>query len=600
MNTEGNLHLTEEIATETPLTETVSATNDSQEEPLVEEINYKNWSKEALLKAFQEAKALPIMKGYKLANKLRLAIEEKIQEEKEFALEKFIAEGGEEDDFEYKGAQQLAELEKELRNLKNKQKEYLNDLNRKKQEHYQTRLKLLEKLRFLVDGQKEMTYKQIQDEWKSASPVPQEHNTELWSSFHALSDRYYNNRNIDFELKQLDRKKNLETKLELCQKAETLLQEPSINKSLEILNFLHREYKHTGPVADEQKEAVWQRFKLASDAIYLRRDAFLQEKQAEHKRNLAKKKEFLSKLEPFSNFSSDSTDEWKNKVTEFEALKKEWVAIGFSGKEQEAKEIGKKYWDITKTFFKHKNEHYKKVFDILQTNLKNKESLIAQAEGLANEQELEKAIKTVLELQKKWKEAGHVPFKLRDKIYERFKKACDTVFERKRGIEKEKEGEYENNLGLKQAICKQINSLDTTLPESFQVFKQLLTDWKKIGFVPKKDVAKLQTEYSAAVKAFIDNSKQNEDEKRKIKVSLELEEIKSKPDAKLLLQKKEHFLKGKIKTLQSEIDTLRNNLLFFARSKNADSLAKDVETKVQAIEKQIKNWNEELQLIKSF
>lgn len=599
MNTESNPHFTEEISIEENLGEIGSATYPTHEEAHVEEIYYKTWSKEALLKAFQEAKTLPIVKGYKLANKLKSAIEEKIQEEKDLALEKFIAEGGEEDDFEYKGILLLAELDKELRSLKNKQKEYLNELNRQKQEHHQTRLKLLEKLRLLVDGHKDTTYKQIQDEWKIASPVPQEHNAALWASFHALSDRYYNNRNIDFELKQLDRKKNLEIKLEICQKAESLLQEPSINKSLETLNFLHREFKHTGPVTDEQKEAIWQRFKIASDAIYRRRDTFLQEKKAEYQQNLAKKKEILSKLEPFSEFSSESTDEWKKKVTEFETLIKEWAAIGFSGKEQEAKEIGKKYWDITKTFFKHKNDHYKKVFDFLQSNLKNKEALITRVEDLTNELDLEKAIKSVLELQKKWKEAGHVPFKQRDKIYERFKKACDAVFERKRSVEKEKEGEYENNLQLKQAICKQITSLDATVPDSFQNFKQLLSDWKKIGFVPKKDVGKLQIEYSAAVKGFIDNSKQNEDDKRKIKISLELEEIKSKPDAKLLLQKKESFLKGKIKSLQSEIDTLRNNLLFFARSKNADSLAKDVETKVQVIEMQIKNLNEELQLTKS-
>ncbi|HAR20760.1 MAG TPA: hypothetical protein DCR46_08855, partial [Cytophagales bacterium] len=86
MNTESNPHFTEEISIEENLGEIGSATYPTHEEAHVEEIYYKTWSKEALLKAFQEAKTLPIVKGYKLANKLKSAIEEKIQEEKNLAL----------------------------------------------------------------------------------------------------------------------------------------------------------------------------------------------------------------------------------------------------------------------------------------------------------------------------------------------------------------------------------------------------------------------------------------------------------------------------------------------------------------------------------
>jgi hypothetical protein len=239
------------------------------------------------------------------------------------------------------------------------------------------------------------------------------------------------------------------------------------------------------------------------------------------------------------------------------------------------------------------------VFDVLQENVVKKESFITIAENLATEEDLEKAIKTVIDLQRKWKEAGHVPFKLRDKIYDRFKKACDKVFDRKRGEEKEKESEYEENLASKQEICKQLATLDANSKESYSTFKQLLSEWKSIGFVPKKDLSALQTSYSQAVKTFLDSSTQNEDEKRKIKLSLEIEDLKSKPDAKLLIQKKEGQIKGRIKGLETEAETLKNNLLFFARSKNAAALAKDVEAKVLVIEKQIKQLLDELNLIKT-
>jgi hypothetical protein len=599
MTTEHNNFIAEE--TEVAQAQPVSETNTAEEtREIVEEIDYKSWSKEDLIKGFHEAsKSGLIQQAIKTATKIKSAIEEKVQEEKLDALNKFIEDGGVEDDFEFKGQQVLFEIEKEFKTLKNKQKEFYNDLNRKKQVNYQTRLDLLNTLRALVDGQKTITFKQIQEEWKKASPVPQEFNEELWANYNALSNRYYDNRNIDFELKELDRKKNLELKLEICQKAEALSAEHSINKSLDSLNHLHREYKHVGPVPEEQKEIVWQRFKAASDALYAKRDDFLQQKQAEHSENLAKKKDFLLKLELIAQFTSDVTEDWKKKLAEFEILQKEWASLGFSGKEDEAKEIGKKYWELTKTFFRNKNEHYKKVFDVLQENVVKKEGFISIAENLATEEDLEKAIKTVIDLQRKWKEAGHVPFKLRDKIYDRFKKACDKVFDRKRSEEKEKESEYEENLLSKQAICKQLATLDANSKESYSIFKQLLSEWKSIGFVPKKDLSALQTSYSQAVKTFLDSSTQNEDEKRKIKLSLEIEDLKSKPDARLLIQKKEGQIKGRIKGLETEAETLKNNLLFFARSKNASALAKDVEDKVLVIEKQIKQLLDELNLIKA-
>lgn len=567
---------------------------------ILEEIDYRSWDKPTLIKAFQDAtKSQQVLQALKKATKIKSALEEKLQEERQAALEKFQAEGGNEDDFEYKGDSQFHEIEKEYKALRNKQKEFLNDLTRKKQENYQARLVLLDKLRLLADGQKSLPFKQIQEEWKKASPIPQEHNEELWATFNALANRYYDNKNIDFELKELDRKKNLEAKLELCQKAEGLIQESSISKSLETLNHLHREYKHTGPVPEDQKETVWQRFKTASDALYARRDEYLQHKLAEQQVNLQKKKDFLLKLEPFSSFTSSNTEEWKLKLTELETLQKEWSTLGFSGKDEAGKEIGKKYWEYIKTFFRNKNDHYKKIYDQLTENLKKKEYLCEVAENLAQENDLDKAGKTVIDLQKKWKEAGHVPFKVRDKIYDRFKKACDNVFDRKRGVEKDKEGEYEQNLIQKLGICTQIASLDVTSKESQQLFRQLLAEWKTIGFVPKKDLAQVQSKYAEAVKSFLENGQQNEEEKRKIRLSLELEDLRSKPDAKNLLFKKEHGIKGKIKALQAEIDTLNNNLLFFSRSKNASSLAKEVEQKVQNIEKQIDQLKDELKLIQS-
>ena len=113
-------------------------------------------------------------------------------------------------------------------------------------------------------------FKALQKKWKSIGPVPGTQAKTLWANYHALVDRFYDNQSIYFELKELDRKKNLEAKLELCERAEKLNEVKDIRQAVRELNELHHEFKHIGPVPNDEKENAWQRFKAASDAVYAR------------------------------------------------------------------------------------------------------------------------------------------------------------------------------------------------------------------------------------------------------------------------------------------------------------------------------------------
>jgi hypothetical protein len=77
--------------------------------------------------------------------------------------------------------------------------------------------------------------------------------------------------------------------LNLCVKAEQLISKERIKDAVQVLNELHHEFKHIGPVPKEDQEPVWQRFKVASDAVYAKRDAFLVDLQARIKKNLEAK-----------------------------------------------------------------------------------------------------------------------------------------------------------------------------------------------------------------------------------------------------------------------------------------------------------------------
>ena len=114
----------------------------------------------------------------------------------------------------------------------------------------------------------------LQDTWKVIGMVPKAEAQGLWQNYHFLIEKFFDKVKINKELKDLDLRKNLERKIELCEKAEELVLESSISQSFKRLQELHEEWKEVGPVAQDKREEVWDRFKTATEKINDRRHEF--------------------------------------------------------------------------------------------------------------------------------------------------------------------------------------------------------------------------------------------------------------------------------------------------------------------------------------
>ncbi|MFM8914045.1 MAG: DUF349 domain-containing protein, partial [Flammeovirgaceae bacterium] len=277
--------------------------------------------------------------------------------EKQGALQRFLADGGKKDDFEYRIDELDHQFDATLKLVRDRRNQYYKNLEEKKAEGLRTKNELLEKLRVLVDGEDSPTafhqFKELQREWKNSGPVPATHAKEMWASYNAIIDRFYDHRNIYFELKELDRKKNLEAKRELVAKAERLLTEKSIPVAVRELNELHNEFKHVGPVPKEEQENLWQQFKGASDKVYARRDEFVATLQTELTKNMEAKVALGDQVAAFGAFTSDKIKEWNQKTKEILDLQKKWDATGGVPRSKQ-KDVNKKFWSPFKLFFHNK------------------------------------------------------------------------------------------------------------------------------------------------------------------------------------------------------------------------------------------------------
>jgi hypothetical protein len=566
--------------------------------------DYSSFSKAELVAKIKDlAKEEDVRKGESLLKIIKPLYDELRNGERAVALQKFIEAGGIEQDFEYRfddddhAFDAISKLIRDRKNL------YFKNLEEKKTENLQKKNEILEKLRALIDGEDSAhsfpIFKELQNEWKQVGQVSMAHVKTLWANYNALIDRFYDHRNIYFELKELDRKKNLEAKLEICEKAEQLISKEKIKDAVQELNELHHEFKHVGPVPKEEQEPVWQRFKVASDAVYAKRDAFLVELQGELRKNLEAKLTIETEVEAFASFTTDRIKEWNQKTKEILEVQKRWDAVGGVPRAK-TKDLNKKFWKAFKSFFHNKNVFFKKLDEERGNNLKAKQELVARAIELKSSDDWNKTSNELKNLQRTWKEIGPVPEKQRDKIYKEFKEACDHFFQQQRGTLEKADQEQGENLIKKESLIKELEAATAAGTSTMENLQELQAKFNEIGFVPRPAVASIKNQFSVAVSKYIASIKGlSSAQKDQAELKIQLSELKNDPQAERKIYNKEQQLRKQITHAENDLATLRNNLEFFGRSKNAVKLKEEFNGKITEASNHLDDLKKQLKLLKS-
>jgi hypothetical protein len=303
------------LHSEIDLSEHEDSSNDALDEAEHKHVDYTQFTKSQLAELIKDlSKETNFKKVDTILKEIKPLFDELKDKERAEALARFIKDGGIAEDFEYKGDEADNIFDANLKLIRDRRAQHFKNQEDQKQDNLNRKIELIEKLRQLLESQESSnqfdTFKQVQQEWKSIGPVPGAQAKTVWANYHALVDRFYDNQSIYFELKELDRRKNLESKIELCARAERLASVEIIKDAIKELNELHHEFKHIGPVPKDDKEAVWQRFKVASDAVYLRRDEFLKKLQQDLSQNFDQKNKLADEAQEFTSFNSDRIKEW--------------------------------------------------------------------------------------------------------------------------------------------------------------------------------------------------------------------------------------------------------------------------------------------------
>ncbi len=488
---------------------------------------------------------------------------------------------------------------------KYKEKKAAHDRALEKEMHDNLRIKeqILEELRELIDSEEELKktydhFNSLQDRWRAVGAVPRGSKGTLWNNYHFLVEKFFDKVNINKELKDLDLKKNLEAKTELCEKAEELLLETSITKSFQQLQKLHEAWKETGPVPKDKKDELWDRFKAATDKLNKRRQEHYETLREEQNKNYAAKLVLCEKAEELIANLPETPRQWQQRTGEINELFKVWKSIGFAPKKVN-NEVWNRFRSSLDTFFSNKKEFFKKYKDQQKENYNRKLNLCMQAEALKDSDDWRATTESLIALQKEWKEIGPVPAKFSDKIWKRFREACDVFFNRKSGHFANIGEKQEENLEKKKALVEKIKTYEYSedSKENLDILKDFQRQWMDIGHVPIKQKDKIQAEFRKAIDEQFDKLKLNKKAKSTLSFRSKIENLKGAPNAGNIIQKERNFLANKIKNLEGDIQVLENNIGFFASSKKADVLKAEFEEKIEKARNEITLLREKMKIL---
>ena len=510
----------------------------------------------------------------------------------------FVAAGNPEEEFIPPTDADEERLKDLFNEYRKKRDAFLASSEEQKEANYKAKLLVIDELKELVNGGETLNqtfnaFREVQNRWKAIGAVPQGVVKDLWDTYHLHVENFYNFVKINKELRDLDLKKNYEAKIKLAEEAEALLLDPSPVTSFHRLQKLHEEWREAGPVASEYKETLWDRFREASSKINKRHQEHFEGIKEEQQRNLALKTSLCEQTEELLNEEYKTRKEWDAASEKLIEIQKVWKTIGFAPKKENSG-IYERFRAACNKFFENKREFFSQTKGEMETNLHAKIAICEQAEALAGSTEWKKTTDKLIALQKEWKTIGPVSRKASDAVWKRFRAACDQFFENKSKHFSETDSRYAENLAAKRALIDEIKAFEIAdREESFEALKEFQRRWTEIGYVPVKEKDRLQTEYREAIDSHFAVLKGSTRER---KVERFREKLGSMKDGRSVRSERER-LYNKVKQLEADIHLLENNIGFFAKSKNAESMIRDVNSKIDKAKEEMAVLIEKIDLI---
>ena len=528
------------------------------------------------------------------------------KEDKEQRHQTFIAEGGNKEDYTYESDEWEVRFNKAFETYKANKLRYAEELEQTKLANLTQKTALLEELKVLVDSTESLKqiydrFKEIQNTWKEIGVVPQANVGELWQNYHFYVEKFFDKIRINRELRDLDFKKNLEIKLDICEKTEALLLETSVVKAFNLLQEYRQEWKESGSVEEDKREELWNRFKTASDKIYQNHIEYREQYRKQREENYKAKLALCENMEKTTNVKLVSASQINAISAAVTELFKTWQTLGPAPREVH-NEVWERFRKDMDDFTSAKKQYFAQLLEKQVNNYNLKVNMCMQAEAIALRKDWKRATEELFALQEDWKKIGPIPIKQSEAVWHRFRKACDNFFTAKKEYTNNIKHHRADNLKKKEDLIKRVTEFQfgDSRDDNFTVLKEFQREWTDIGYTEHIDKDRLWSAFRAAIDAKFDELKSFMNMEDKTKYAQRVSEILKNETvtAGKFLVRERAALQEKIRQLTDEVNLWENNLGFFANSKNSEALREQFGKKIDAAKQEIASLKEKLGVVK--
>jgi hypothetical protein len=534
---------------------------------------------------------------------IKIAFDKKFNEIIDEKKEQFIEDGGNVIDFHYSSPVKT-KFNRIYFEYREKRDAYYKKLKKNLNENLKNRLALIEELKNMIGSGGDMKatfnqFKDLQERWKNAGPVPRNEYSKLWKTYHHHVERFYDFLHLDREFRDLDFQYNLDQKLKIIDRAEELVEEKDINRAFRELQLLHKMWKEElGPVAKEYRDEIWDRFSEATKKIHDNRKAHFEQLDKEREKNLDVKLDIIKQIETLADTEIKSHKHAQKQIKLVQELRDLFFKAGRVPQKDNEK-VWKAFKEQTRRFNRSKNAFYKNLKHQQNENLEKKLELIKIAEDNKDSDDFETTTPLMKKIQADWKKIGFVPRKHSDKIWKQFKAACNHYFDRFHAHKNEENQEEFEAFRAKKDLLDEVKNLKLKgkKDEDLKTIKSYIEQWKSLGLVPQQKKY-IEGKFNKALDQLFNKMKINKTEAELLKYENRLQGLEEADDNQKIY-KEEQFLRTKISDTKSKINQFENNLQFFSESDKESPLVKEVYDNIDKLKDELEMWEIKLRKIKS-
>jgi len=509
----------------------------------------------------------------------------------------FLEEGGNVIDFQFTSAVK-GEYNTLLSDYKKQRDAHYNAIDNQMHNNLDKRVQVIESLKNLIENADPNTmYKEfrvLQDTWRSIGAVSKTRYNDTWKTYHHHVERFYDLLHLSNDFRDLDFKNNLEEKLKIILKAEALAASTDVNEAFKELQELHKVWKEDiGPVAKEVREDVWQKFSAITKEIHDKRHDHFREMKSKFQEIITLKLAIIERFNAYDTANNKTHKDWQNSIVETEKLRQEYFNAG-KLPYAKSEEVWQKFKAATKKFNSSKNHFYKDEKSEQQENLKKKLALIEVADSLKESEDWEVATESMKKIQSDWKKIGHVPRKFSDDIWNKFKGACNSYFDRYHDQKNAVGKEQQATVDAKKAF---LDTLKEQTADTKESVLEVIKAWNELGQLPR-NVRHLEGKFNKQIDRLLESLSLDKNEVSMLKFTFVIDGLMANEDFRKL-DSEQLSVRKKMDEVVKEMQQLENNLGFFSNAKDDNPLVLNVKNSINEFKEDLSIWKEKLSYLKN-